>query len=149
MAAGTLSQLDEEQLRLEAELESVKRELDAYNSSNPVAINSRTSSSHQTLYHPLRHRHSDSSLDNTDYRSRKRPPFKRRDSVDYDHGLGGENPFYGAHMMQMLLDQQARVYSKESEMLQKEMDQLKSVLRTKPNVSTIVSNKFLYGVDRI
>ena len=31
-------------------------------------------------------------------------------------------------MMQMLLDQQAEVYSKESEMLQKEMDQLKSVL---------------------
>ena len=125
MATGTLSQLDEEHLRLEAELESVRRELDAYNNSSPVAINSRTSSSHQTLYHPLRHRHSDSNLDNANYRSRKGPPFKRRDSVDYDHRLGGENPFYGAQMMQMLLDQQARVYSKESELLRKEMDQLK------------------------
>ena len=93
MATGTLSQLDEEQLRLEAELESVRRDLDAYNSNNPVAINSRTSSSHQTLYHPLQYCHSDSSLDNTDYHSRKRPPFKWRDSVDYDHGLDGENPF--------------------------------------------------------
>ena len=123
MATGTLSQLDEEHLRLEAELESVRRELDVYNNSNPVAINSRTSSSHQTFYHPLQHRHSDSSLDNADYHSRKRPSFKRRDSLN--HGLGGENSFYGAQMMQILLDQQARVYSKESEMLRKEMDQLK------------------------
>ena len=156
MATGTLSQLDEEQLRLEVELESVRRYLEAYNSSNPVAINSRTSSSHQTLYHPLRHRHSDSSLDSTNYHSRKRPHFKWRESVDYDHGLGGENPFYGAHMMQMLLDQQARVYSKESEMLRKEMDQLKVSIEKftifsiiKPNVITIVSNISIYGVDRI
>ena len=148
--------MDEEQLRLEAELESVRRELDAYNSSNPVAINSRTSSSYQTLFHPLRHRHSDSSLDSTNYHSRKRPHFKRRELVDYDHGLGGENPFYGVHMMQMLLDQQARVYSKESEMLRKEMDQLKISIEKftifsiiKPNVITIVSNVSLYGVDRI
>ena len=27
-----------------------------------------------------------------------------------DHRLGGENPFYGAHMMQILLDQQAKRY---------------------------------------
>ena len=123
MATGTLSRLDEEHLRLEAELESVRRELDAY----PAAIISRTSSHHQpsTPYHPLQHRHSDSSLDYTVHRSRKRPPFKRRDSIDYDHDFGRENPFYGAQMMQMLLDQQARVYSKESEMLRKEMDQLK------------------------
>ena len=59
-------------------------------------------------------------------------------------------------MMQMLLDQQARVYSKESEMLRKEMDQLKVSIEKiiifsiiKPNVITIVSNMSLYGVDRI
>ena len=39
--------------------------------------------------------------------------------------MGGENPFSGTHMMQMLLEQQARVYSKENEMLRKEMDNLK------------------------
>ena len=50
-------------------------------------------------------------------------PYKQRDSAD--HRLGGENPFYGAHMMQMLLDQQAKTYSKETEMLRKEMEQLK------------------------
>ena len=129
MTTGTLSQLDEEQLRLEAELESVRRELDAYNNTNHVA---RTSSSHHYLssvqpsslsYHPLQHRHSDSSLGNIDYHSRKKQLPKRRDSVD--RGIGGENPFYGAHMMQMLLEQQARVYSKQNEMLQKEMDNLK------------------------
>ena len=127
-------------------MESVRRELDAYK--NPVSINSSTSLRHHTqptLYHPLQHHHSDSSLDNTDYHPRKRRPYRRRDSVDNEHGLGGENPFCGAQMMQMLLDQQARVYSKESEMLRKEMDQLKvsisfSIIR--PNVITIIS---LYG----
>ena len=120
LTLGTLSQLDEEQLRLEAELESVRRELDIYNNTNPVAVNPRTSS---TYHYSLQHHHSDSSLDSNDQYSRKRHPYRRRDSAD--HRLGSENPFYGTHMMQMLLDQQAKIYSKETEMLRKEMEQLK------------------------
>jgi len=125
MVEGTLSQLDEEQLRLEAELESVRRELEAYNNAAPVAINSRTSSGHHhhLLHHPLQHRHSDSILYDTNDYSRRRITPKQK---EYNHGnFSGENPFYGAHMMQMLLEQQARVFSKESEMLQKEIDRLK------------------------
>lgn len=130
MITGTLSQLDEEQLRLETELESVRRELEAYNNTNPVAINARTSSSHHRidqpprLYHPLQHRHSDDSLNNTDYLPKNTLP-KEREPTDHNYGMGGENPFYGAHMMQMLLEQQAKIYSKENEMLRKEMEQLK------------------------
>ena len=129
MATGTLSQLDEEQLRLEAELESVRRELDGYRNTNSRVRNYSRHSHHSLvqpsslIYHPLQHRHSDSSLDNI-HHSRKRQPHKHRgDSID--HGMGGENPFYGTHMMQMLLEQQARVYSKENDMLRKEMDNLK------------------------
>lgn len=127
MATGTLSQLDEAQLRLEAELESVRRELDAYNKVNPNSSQHHRHSVVQppSLHHPLHHHHSDSSLDNIDYFSRKRRPHRQQKSVDYDHGMGGENPFYGAHMMQVLLEQQARVYSKENEMMRKEMEQLK------------------------
>ena len=120
LTIGTLSQLDEEQLRLEAELESVRRELDIYNNTNPVAIKPKTSSSYQNS---LQHRYSDSSLESNDHYSRRRHPYRRKDSADYR--LGGENPFYGAHMMQMLMDQQAKIYSKETEMLRKEMEQLK------------------------
>ena len=123
MATGTLSQLDEEQLRLEAELESVWRELDACRNTNSKAMNySRLS--HQSIVqpsslicHPVQCCHSDSSLDNF-HHSRKRQPHKHRgDSIDYD--MGGENPIYGTHMMQVLLEQQARVYSKENQILWK------------------------------
>ena len=120
LTIGTLSQLDEEQLRLEAELESVRRELDIYNNTNPVAVKLRTSS---TDHYSSQHLRSASSLDNNDHYSRRRYPYRQGDSAD--HRLGRENPFYGAHMMQMLLDQQAKIYSKETEMLRKEMEQLK------------------------
>ena len=126
MTTGTLSQLYEDQLRLEVELESVRRELDGYRNTNSRARNYSRHSHHSIvqpsslIYHPLQHRHSDSSLDNI-HHSRKRQPHKHRaDSID--HGMGGENPFYGT---QMLLEQQARVYSKENEMLREEIDNLK------------------------
>ena len=131
MTTGTLSQLDGEQMRLEAELESVSKELDTYRNTNSRVINSRNylRHSHHSIdqspsltYHPLQHRHSDSSLDSI-HHSRKRQPSKHRDSIDCS--MGGENPFSGTHMMQMLLEQQARVYCKDNEMLQKEMDNLK------------------------
>lgn len=122
--------MDEEQLRLEAELESVRRELDTYKS---PTINHRNSSSRynhrdvqpSALYHPLEHHHSDSSLDSVHYNTKKRLPLKQRDSVGQNLGMGGENSFYGAQMMHMLLEQQARVYSKENEMLRKEMENLR------------------------
>ena len=128
MTIGTLSQLDEEQMRLEAELESVRKELDTYRNTNSRARNYSRHSHHSIVqspslvHHPLLHHHSDSGLDSI-HHSRKRQPPKHRDSID--HGMGGENPFSGTHMMQMLLEQQARVYSKENEMLRKEMDNLK------------------------
>ena len=73
LTIGTLTQLDEEQLRLEAELESVRRELDIYNNSNPVAVKLRTSSTDHYSFQDLC---SASSLDNNDHYSRRRHPYR-------------------------------------------------------------------------
>ena len=127
-------------------MESVRRELDAYNNTNPTITYSRISSSRHNIYTSLQHRHSDSSLDGIDYHTRKRLPPKHRDSADRNHGVGGESPFYGAHMMHMLLEQQARVYSKENEMLRKEMDHLRV---SNPYLCCMIGQLTLYGIDRI
>jgi len=125
-------------LRLEAELESVRKELETYN----VQKNPRTTtvfSRHHSPAHysPLQHYHSDTVLDQRPVNSANyNRPVKRRGSGDalygYQDGGGrgwgpavGGNPYYGTHMMQVMLEQQAKMYSKESELLRKEMEQLK------------------------
>jgi len=115
-----LSKLDEEQLRLEAESKSVQKELETYNfqrkSKTTVVINRHHSSAH---YSPHKH-HSDTVLDQRPANSAEyNRPVKRRGSGDALHGYqdgGGrnwglaaaENPYYGTHMMQIMLDQQVK-----------------------------------------
>ncbi|XP_065901586.1 uncharacterized protein [Dysidea avara] len=138
----SLSRLDEEQLRLEAELESVRRELETYNfqhNSRTAAVLSRHHS--PAHYSPQQHHHSDTALDQRPVNSANyNRPVKRRGSSDalYGHQDGGDrnwgpaaggNPYYGPHMMQVMLDQQAKVYSKESELLRREMEQLKDIMK--------------------
>ena len=103
MATDTLSQLDEEQLRLEAELELVRRELDGYRNTNSRYRNYSKRSHHSIvqpsslIYYPLQHCHSDSSLDNIHHSRKIQLQKHRADSID--HAMGGKNPFYGTHMM--------------------------------------------------
>jgi len=96
-------------------------------------------SHHRTPVHysPQQHHHSDTALDQRPVNSANYSrPVKRRASNDALYGYqdggardwgpaGGGNPYYGTHMMQVMLEQQAKVYSKESELLRKEMEQLK------------------------
>ena len=88
-------------------------------------------------YSPQQHHHSETALDQRPVNSANyNRPVKRRGSSDalYGYQDGGDrnwgpaaggNPYYGPHMMQVMLDQQAKVYSKESELLRREMEQLK------------------------
>ena len=132
-----MSKLDEEQLRLEAELESVRKELETYNFQHKPRTTAVISRHHSSAHYSPQQHHSDTVLDQRPANSvNYNRPVKRRESSDamygYQDGGGrnwgpaaGENPYYGTHMMQVMLDQQAKVYSKESELLRKEVEQLK------------------------
>ena len=124
-------------MRLEAELESVRRELEAYNFQRYPRTTVLSHHHSPVDFSPQQRHHSDTALDQRLVTSANYSrPVKRRASNDALYGYqdggardwgpaGGGNTYYGAHMMQMMLEQQAKMYSKESELLRKEMEELK------------------------